>query len=110
MIKLVLIIQAHIAAAFGVSVDDLIGRSNRSNIATARHYAMYLCCEHTALSHKQIAKLFRKTRPAVSRAKKVMRDLLDVYPGERAQMELFQMELGLLIESRATRPEMRAAA
>ena len=45
---------------FGVSKEELLGNKRTSNIAFARHFAIYLVRQNTTLSQKQIASLFHK--------------------------------------------------
>ena len=47
-----------VAAHFGISVDDLSGKSRQQAIANARQIAMYLCREMTTLSLPKIGQVF----------------------------------------------------
>ena len=47
-----------VAAYFGISVDDLTGKSRQQAIANARQIAMYLCREMTTLSLPKVGQVF----------------------------------------------------
>ena len=52
------VIQKTIASKYGISLSDLLGKKRTSNVAFARHIAMYLCRKLTSCSYPEIGALF----------------------------------------------------
>lgn len=71
------ILQA-VAKEYGVSIDDIASRSQRSDISEARHMAMYLISEISGYDPERIGKVFGRSRMTAIYAVRKIRDLASV--------------------------------
>ena len=77
-------IQQAVAAAFRISVKDLVGGRPKlqinnypDDVRMARKAALYLCCKLTEDSAARIAERFGRKRPAVRHAIRAVEQLVD---------------------------------
>lgn len=70
-------IQGEVARAFGVDVEDLLGRSRSQTIAMARAAAMHLTRELTIFSYPEIGEAFDRNHTTVIMAVRRFRTLLE---------------------------------
>lgn len=61
-------ILEHVALSYGLSVDDLLGRSRYAHIATPRHIAMWLVRRKLHYSYPVIGRLFGRDHSTVMSA------------------------------------------
>jgi chromosomal replication initiation ATPase DnaA len=72
------VLEHAVAAAFGVSREDLMARTRReAPIAFARQVAMYLAHVGYSLTFTQIGELFRRDRTTVAHACSLVEDMRD---------------------------------
>ena len=83
------ILQA-VAKEYGVSVDDIMSNSRRSDIAEARQMSMCLFAEASGYEPERIGRMFRRDRTTVIYAIRKMRDLASV--DKRTQRHLADLQ------------------
>ncbi len=77
---------------FDVTKEDLLGNKRTSNIANARHYAIYLVRKKTHYTQKQIAQLFnKKDHTTILNSLNVMEERIHTDP-------LFARDLQLILD------------
>jgi chromosomal replication initiator protein len=77
------VIDRVVAAAYGISVQDIHGRSRRQEIAGARQIAMFLAREMTPLSLAQIGSHYGRDHSTIVHAHQTVSGYADVYPDLR---------------------------
>lgn len=65
-------IQQTVANHFGITLNDMLGKSRSRNIADPRMVAMYLCRKLTKLSSNEIGEIFGRTHANVLHAAKII--------------------------------------
>lgn len=83
------ILQA-VAKEYGVSVDDIMSNSRRSDIAEARQVSMCLFAETSGYEPERIGRVFRRNRATVIYAICKIRDLASV--DKRTQRHLVNLQ------------------
>ena len=83
------ILQA-VAKEYGVTVDDIMSNSRRSDIAEARQMSMCLFAEASGYEPERIGRMFRRNRTTVIYAIRKMRDLASV--DKRTQRHLANLQ------------------
>ena len=83
------ILQA-VAKGYGVTVDDIMSNSRRSDIAEARQMSMCLFAEASGYEPERIGRIFRRNRTTVIYAICKMRDLASV--DKRTQRHLANLQ------------------
>jgi len=87
-------IVARVAAIYGVSVKDLMGKGRHKAVTGARHVAMYTVREVTKLSLPQLGKAFGRDHTTVLHACKKVEELLKSDPKLRRTVRELKAELG----------------
>jgi chromosomal replication initiator protein len=86
-------IQGEVARAFGVDVEDIMGRSRSQTIALARAMAMHLTRELTVFSYPEIGEAFDRNHTTVIMAVRRFRALLK--KDDRLQQKVQAIEMRL---------------
>lgn len=79
-----------VAEEYGVSVDDIMSNSRRSDISEARQMSMCLFAETSGYEPERIGRVFRRNRATVIHAICKMRDLASV--DKRTQRHLANLQ------------------
>ena len=79
-----------VAEEYGVSVEDIMSNSRRSDIAEARQMSMCLFAEASGYEPERIGRMFRRNRTTVIYAIRKMRDLASV--DKRTQRHLANLQ------------------
>ena len=79
-----------VAEEYGVSVDDIMSNSRRSDIAEARQMSMCLFAETSGYEPERIGRVFRRNRTTVIYAIRKMRGLASV--DKRTQRHLANLQ------------------
>lgn len=69
-------IQGEVARAFGVDVEDILGRSRTQTVALARAMAMHLVRELTVFSYPEIGEAFDRNHTTVIMAVRRFKSIL----------------------------------
>ena len=88
-------IMEAVAEYYRLSVDDLLSRSRKREIASARQTAMYLCREMTNESYASIGSRFGgRDHSTVIHAHKKVSDRMDVEAAYRRELEDLKRQIG----------------
>lgn len=87
------ILQA-VAKEYGVSVDDIMSNSRRSDISEARQMSMCLFAETSGYEPERIGSIFGRNRTTVIYAIRKMRDLASVDKRTQRHIANLQNVLG----------------
>ena len=83
-----------VAEEYGVSVDDIMSNSRRSDIAEARQMSMCLFAETSGYEPERIGRVFGRNRATVIYAIRKMRDLASVDKRTQRHIANLQNVLG----------------
>ena len=93
------VVKEAVAAATGVSVEELASKSRSPRVAQARQLAMYLTSEMTGLSVAAIARAFERDHTTVLHALRVVGSRLEPGSPTLAALERARRQLGIAMTS-----------